>query len=129
MRVEASFAERFALLGEANYRRSGFSIVPHFKQAVLWQFPIPLRYRPLRGPIEPVFEVGPTLLLPRELSGMRLSRRGATGGAGLRFHWHGVVFEPGLRFTHWGAGRFRSGDIGPNDGRRNQLDAVFGVMS
>lgn len=144
-RLEGVLTGPLSLAGEANYRQvrvfntSSFDYVDpngnriqgtrsgEFKQAVLWQFPILLRYRPLKG-VGPVFEAGPWLRLPQELSGLRLSRRGITAGAGLRFDWHGVAFEPGLRLTHWGAGRFRSGDVGPNSVRRNQFDAIFAVM-
>ena len=71
-------------------------------------------------------EAGPSFRLPQEI-GAWLSTYGVTGGAGVRIKWHGFNFEPGLRFSHWGAAHYRNSDTASNEIRRNQLDSVLAI--
>ncbi len=96
------------------------------KSAILWQFPVLLKYRIGNSRVQPFVEAGPSFRLPQEI-GAWLGDYGITGGAGIRVKWHGLNFEPGLRFTHWGPAHYRNGDIAPNPIYRNQLDSVLAI--
>jgi hypothetical protein len=142
--VELGVTDQWSALAEATYRQVRYRETTSFdfidqdgvrrqgsssfvgKSAVLWQFPVLLRYRFSGGAVQPFVEAGPSFRLPQDLGG-NLSTVGVTAGTGLRFKWRGVNFEPGLRFSHWGSTKLRNGETAPNDVRRNQLDAIFAV--
>jgi hypothetical protein len=92
-------------------------------RAVLWQFPVLVKYRFSGDRLRPFLEAGPSFRLPQDYNG-NLSSFGGTIGAGVDFRWKALHIEPGLRFSHFGPARTRSGEIEPNHTHRNQLDAV-----
>lgn len=94
-----------------------------YRLAVLWQFPVLVKYRFSGDRLRPFLEAGPSFRLPQDYGG-NLSSFGATAGAGVDFRWKSIHVEPGLRFSHFGPARNRIGQIEPNYTYRNQLDAV-----
>lgn len=94
-----------------------------FTMAVLWQFPVLAKYRFSGDRVRPFLEAGPSFRLPQDFNG-NLSSFGVTTGAGVDFRWKAFHIEPGLRFSHFGPARTRSGQVEPNYTHRNQLDAV-----
>lgn len=142
--VDIRLTDRWNISGAATYRQIRFretliypitdpdgtqrSVTGSFegKSAILWQFPVLLKYRIGNSRIQPFVEAGPSFRLPQEI-GAWLGDYGATAGAGVRLKWHGLNFEPGLRFTHWGPAHYRNGDTAPNPIYRNQLDSVLAI--
>jgi len=131
-RLELELSKRWSASVEANHRRLLFTdtilsrqttSTRDGKSAVLWQFPALVRYH-FPGAVQPYLEAGPTFRLPQEI-GAKLGTFGAAAGAGVRFRWRALHFEPGLRFSHWGPAKFPSGETAPNEFRRNQFDFVF----
>jgi hypothetical protein len=94
-----------------------------YRLAVLWQFPVLVKYRFSGDRLRPFLEAGPSFRLPQDYGG-NLSSFGAAAGAGVDFRWKSIHVEPGLRFSHFGPARNRIGQIEPNYTYRNQLDAV-----
>ena len=143
-RIEVGLTSRWSVLTEANYRQIRYRETTSYdlidtggnrrrdevsfegKSAVLWQFPLLLKYRLTGRSVEPFFEAGPSLRLPQDIAG-QLSTVGLTAGVGVRLKSLDVNIEPGLRFSHWGSTKYQSGETGTNDVRRDQLDAVFAV--
>jgi hypothetical protein len=142
--VDVRLTERWSVFAEANYRQVRYRATTDYtvtlpdgterriqgsfegKSAVLWQFPVLLKYRFGNRPIQPFIEAGPSFRLPQEI-GAWLSTYAATVGAGVRIQWRGLRFEPGLRFSHWGPAHYRNGTTAPNEIRRNQLDSVLAI--
>ncbi|MDX2178474.1 MAG: hypothetical protein SFV18_02700 [Bryobacteraceae bacterium] len=141
---DVRLTDRWSVLAEANYRQVRFRETTDYtvtlpdgaarriqgsfegKSAVLWQFPVLLKYRFGNRSIQPFVEAGPSFRLPQEL-GAWLSNYAVTGGAGVRIRWRGLNFEPGLRFSHWGPAHYRNGTTAPNEVRRNQLDSILAL--
>jgi len=141
-RVAFTLSDQIGLIVEAGYRplrfrSAGFyelvlpdgelrrvTVSGTHKSAVLWQFPLLLRYKHGTGRWQPYVEAGPSFRLPQDLGGS-LGTSGLTAGAGIRRNWRGAGLEPGFRFSHWGATKWRYGQSAPNDVRRNQLDAIL----
>jgi len=139
--MEFLWTEHWGLSGAATYRpiRVDTRTVGHFPgpggvprevdirdtftAAVLWQFPVLVKYRFSGDRLRPFLEAGPSFRLPQDYNG-NLSSMGVTIGAGVDFRWKEVHIEPGLRFSHFGPARTRSREIEPNYTHRNQLDAV-----
>lgn len=139
--IEFLWTERWGISGAATYRpmrvttrTEGFFPGPggvprevDFREtstrAVLWQFPVLVKYRFSGERFRPFLEAGPTFRLPQDYNG-NLSSFGVTTGTGVDFRWKALHVEPGLRFSHFGPARTRSGWIEPNYTYRNQLDAL-----
>lgn len=142
--VNIRLTDHWSIAGGANYRQLRMRSTHSFSQvdqngvfsqvsgsfegkaAVLWQFPVLLKYRIGNYRVQPFLEAGPSFRLPQEL-GAWLGDYGITGGAGVRVRWHGLNFEPGLRFTHWGPAHYRTGPTAPNPIYRNQLDSILAI--
>jgi len=142
--IDIRLTDRLSISGAATYRQVRFRSTSNYtitdpdgtqrsltgsfegKSAILWQFPVLLKYRLGDSRVQPFVEAGPSFRLPQEI-GAWLGDYGITGGAGVRVKWHGLNFEPGLRFTHWGPARYRNGDTAPNPIYRNQLDSVLAI--
>ncbi len=143
-RIHVGLGKGWELLTEANYRQVRFredlwldfidSNGVHRqginryegKQAVLWQFPVLLRYGFGKRAVQPFLEAGPSFRLPQDL-GYSVATKGLTAGVGVRFRWRGLCLDPSLRFSHWGPARDRRGDVAPFHFRRNQFDFMVGA--
>jgi hypothetical protein len=68
-----------------------------------WEFPVLLKYRFSGGPRwKPFVEGGPSFRAQGNLNLRRVSRFGASVGAGLETKWFGLKVSPIVRYTRWG---------------------------
>jgi hypothetical protein len=142
--VDIRLTDHWSIIGAATYRQVRTRTNLHYtitdpngdqrsgtgsfegKTAILWQFPVLFKYRIGNYRIQPFVEAGPSFRLPQQI-GAWLGEYGITAGAGVRMKWHGLNFEPGLRFTYWGPAGYRKGHTAPNPIYRNQLDSVLAI--